>query len=117
VAVRLKTPRHFSYEEALSIFPLVRDLTTDAVRQVAALVRDLEDTEAGSALREELESSQQAIVEQWTSEVEALGPTVKGLWLVDWDCGDGYYCWRYPEPSLAHFHGYDEGFAGRVPIN
>ena len=36
--------------------------------------------------------------------------------LVDWDAGDGYFCWRYPEPALAHFHGYEEGFAGRVPI-
>ena len=42
---------------------------------------------------------------------------VKGLWLVDWDCGDGYYCWRYPEASIAHFHGYDDGFNGRMPIN
>ena len=117
MAVRLKTPRHFSYEEALSIFPIVRDLTADAVRQVAAIVRELENAETGSAHREELESSHQVLVEQWTREIEALGLSVKGLWLVDWDCGDGYYCWRYPEPSLAHFHGYDEGFSGRVPIN
>jgi hypothetical protein len=38
------------------------------------------------------------------------------VWLVDWDSGAGYYCWRYPEESLGHFHGYQEGFAGRVPI-
>ena len=62
-------------------------------------------------------ASLQTIVEQWTREVEALGLEVKGLWLVDWDCGDGYYCWRHPEPSLADFHGDDEGFAARVPIN
>ena len=117
MVVKLKSPRNFSYEEALSIFPVVRDLTADAVQQVAALTRELEGTEAGSPQREELESSHQAIVEQWTREVEALGLEVKGPWLVDWDCGNGYYCWRHPEPSLAHFHGYDEGFASRVPIN
>jgi hypothetical protein len=117
MAVRLKSPRRFSYEEALSIFPVVRDLTEDAVSRVAAVTRELEGTEAGSNQREELETSHQAIVEQWTREIEALGLEVKGPWLVDWDCGDGYYCWRHPEPSLAHFHGYDEGFAHRVPIN
>ncbi|MEO8196089.1 MAG: DUF2203 family protein [Thermoanaerobaculia bacterium] len=117
MAVRLKTPRRFSYEEALAIFPVVRDLTSDAVLQVATITRELESTAAGSTPREELETALQAIVEQWTREVEALGLAVKGLWLVDWDCGDGYYCWRHPEPSLAHFHGYDEGFAHRVPIN
>jgi hypothetical protein len=117
MAVRLRIPRRWSYEEALSIFPVVRDLTADAVQQVAALAREIDDTEAGSTQREELETSHQAIVEQWSREIEDLGLKVKGLWLVDWDCGDGYYCWRYPEASLAHFHGYDEGFANRVPIN
>jgi len=25
------------------------------------------------------------------------GLEVKGLWLVDFDNGSGYYCWRYPK--------------------
>ena len=41
---------------------------------------------------------------------------IKGLWLVDFDSGAGYYCWKYPEPSLDYFHGYEEGFAGRLPL-
>ena len=49
-------------------------------------------------------------------EMEALGLEVKGLWLVDFDSGGGFYCWRWPEPALAHFHTYDEGFDGRTPI-
>jgi len=117
MAVRLKTPRVFSYDEALSVFPVVRDMTAAAVHQIAALTRELEGEEAESARRAELEASHQEIVEQWAREIEAFGLAVKGLWLVDWDCGDGYYCWRYPESSLAHFHGYDEGFASRMPIN
>ncbi|MEO7793223.1 MAG: DUF2203 family protein, partial [Thermoanaerobaculia bacterium] len=115
--VKVRIPRRFSYEEALSIFPVVRDLTAEAVLQVAGVTRELEHTEDGSTQREALETSHQTIVEEWAREIESLGLEVKGPWLVDWDCGDGYYCWRYPEPSLAHFHGYDEGFANRVPIN
>ena len=48
--------------------------------------------------------------------MEALGLEVKGLWLVDFDNGEGYYCWRWPEPDLAYFHGYDEGYSGRIRI-
>ena len=25
-------------------------------------------------------------------------------------------CWRSDEPSVAHFHGYEDGYAGRRPI-
>ncbi|HEX7581257.1 MAG TPA: DUF2203 family protein, partial [Thermoanaerobaculia bacterium] len=35
---------------------------------------------------------------------------------VDFDCGAGYYCWSWPEESLDFFHGYKEGFAGRVRL-
>jgi hypothetical protein len=35
---------------------------------------------------------------------------------VDFDNGVGYYCWCYPEPGITHYHGYSDGFAGRVTI-
>ena len=53
----------------------------------------------------------------WAEEMQSLGIEVKGIWLVDFDSGAGYYCWKYPEPALNHFHGYEEGFAGRLPLN
>ena len=109
--------RVFSYDEALSTFPAVRDLTGAAVRQIEALYNRLQSREEMELRKEELESAYNQIVQTWTDEVTALGCQVKGLWLVDWDSGDGYYCWRFPEDSLAHFHGYKEGFQGRVPVN
>jgi hypothetical protein len=112
-----RSARTWSYDEALATFPVVRDLTAAAVRQIAALAREIEVTDADAERRQELETTHQQVVEQWTREVESLGCEVKGLWLVDWDSGDGYFCWKYPEPSLAHFHDYDSGFAGRVPVN
>ena len=59
----------------------------------------------------------QLIVGKWAAEIIRMGIEVKGLWLIDFDSGSGYYCWRYPEPSLQYFHGYDEGFGGRVKLN
>jgi hypothetical protein len=112
-----RSSRTWSYDEALATFPVVRDLTEAAVKQLEALAHELRTTDESHERRGELESSHREVVEQWTREVESLGCEVKGLWLVDWDSGDGYYCWKYPEPSLAHFHDYESGFAGRVPIN
>ena len=113
----MRSARTWSYDEALSTFPVVRDLTAAAVRQTEALARELLTVEEGSERRQEIETARQQIVEEWTRELESLGCEVKGLWLVDWDSGDGYFCWKHPEPSLAHYHDYESGFAGRVPVN
>jgi hypothetical protein len=56
------------------------------------------------------------VVNGWAEEVQSLGLEAKGLWLVDFDNGQGYYCWCYPEETVRHYHGYEEGFRGRMPI-
>lgn len=108
--------RTFTYREALETFPAVQALTTRAIRRIEALVNRLKSREEMEGRKGELERACQQIVDEWTEEMGRLGCEVKGLWLVDWNCGDGYYCWKYPEETLGHFHGYDEGFEGRVPI-
>ena len=109
--------RLFSYDEALSTFPTVRDLTTAAVRQVEAVVSSVQSREELAARQEELAEICDGIVEAWAREIGDLGCEVKGKWLVDWDSGDGYYCWRFPEKTISFFHTYEEGFSGRMPIN
>lgn len=94
----------FSYEDACALLPEVQRLTDVAVDQIEQL--DEPDPEVC-----------ERIVADWAESVTALGVEVKGLWLVDFDSGGGYYCWRHPEPALEYFHGYDEGFAGRVKLN
>ena len=109
--------RVFSYDEALSTFPTVRDLTTAAVRQVEAVVSSVQSREELLARQAELEETCDGIVLEWARQVAGLGCEVKGRWLVDWDSGDGYYCWRFPEKTISFFHTYEEGFSGRMPIN
>lgn len=109
-------PRVFTYEEALETFPAVRDLTAAAVRQVESIVNRVQSRDEMTDRQDELEEACNRVVQAWSLEILRQGCEVKGLWLVDWDCGDGYYCWKYPEETLSHFHGYEEGFDGRMAI-
>jgi hypothetical protein len=112
-----ESPRLFTYEQALATFPTVFAWTEDAVRQVEALRNRVASREESERRHEELEEVYHEIVRSWSVRVTALGCEVKGAWLVDWDSGGGYYCWRYPEPTLSHYHGYEDGFGGRMPIH
>jgi regulator of sirC expression with transglutaminase-like and TPR domain len=92
----------FTLGQARDALPKVREITAEAVASY--------ESATGA------EEQQQEIVGQWVSRITAMGVEVKGLWLVDFDSGAGYYCWKYPEASLEYFHGYEEGFAGRLPL-
>jgi len=104
--VRPVEKRIFTLGEARSLLTRVKELTSEAAFRYARLGEG-----AG-----EIEEERQEIVRSWAKEILALGCEIKGLWLVDFDSGAGYYCWKYPEPSLDHFHSYEEGFAGRLPL-
>jgi hypothetical protein len=86
------------------------------VAEVEALLEQREAGKGGTLAAEPLDAQIGKLTGDWARAMEALGLDVKGLWLVDFDSGSGYYCWRWPETELAYFHGYEEGFAGRVRI-
>lgn len=98
------------------MLPAVKAFTAEAVRRVEQLAARLQPIPESDPEHARLESAISDVVNQWAAEVQAIGLEAKGLWLVDFDNGEGYYCWCYPEESIAHFHGYDDGFAGRVKI-
>ena len=104
--------RSWSLEAAQTLVPDVRERTRSAVEAVEALAVEPEGGAVDPAVEREIRDR----ISNWAREMDALGLEVKGLWLVDFDNGDGYYCWKYPEVSILHYHGYDEGFAGRMKI-
>ena len=101
--------RKFSYAEAKELLPSVQKLTLAAYERVHRL---LDPAAVSPQTREQAQST----INAWVAEMNSLGLEIKGLWLVDFDNGSGYYCWKHPEPSLDYYHTYDEGFGGRIRI-
>lgn len=116
VAAINKEKRIFSLQEARELLPLVRKITVAAVAQVNNLVTRLENLTDEDPEYDETRSSVDNVVRAWQDNLQRLGCDIKGLWLVDFDNGQGYYCWNYPEDELDHFHGYDESFNARTRI-
>ena len=97
----------FSYEQASVLLPEVRQATEEAYRRVERLAGSRESNAQAEA---------DEVVRAWAQGLLARGLEIKGLWLVDFDNGPGYYCWRYPEERLEFYHSYEEGFGGRMRI-
>lgn len=100
--------RTFTYAEAVALLPEVRHLTELAYGRVESLAPGAGTPETAAQI--------ESIVSEWTRAMAERGIEVKGPWLIDFDSGSGYYCWRHPEQGLLHFHTYEAGFSGRVPI-
>lgn len=109
--------RVFTLGEAQALFPLVNRLTREAYDSLEPVRHRLEVTLPGDPALREAEAEYERIVRRWVGKMDRLGLAVRGLWLVDFDTGDGYLCWRFPELRIAHYHGYQEGFDNRRPLN
>jgi hypothetical protein len=109
--------RRWTLETARELLPDVRARTQRAVAEAEALAEEQALHAEDAVKRGELAERIEAVVTRWAREMEALGLDVKGLWLVDFDSGSGYYCWQWPEERLEFYHGYDEGFTGRGRIH
>lgn len=109
-------PRIFTLAEAEELFPLVRRITQAAHAELEPVRRSLEAMLPTNPKLPLVEKEYEAVVKRWVAKMERLGLVIKGLWLVDFDTGDGYLCWKYPELKLGHYHNYQEGFGGRRPL-
>jgi len=110
-------PRIFTLSEAKSLFPLVRRITHESHEELEPVRRLLEGMLPTNPQIHAVERQYEAIVKRWMSKMERLGLVVKGLWLVDFDTGDGYLCWKFPELKIGHYHPYEEGYGSRRSLD
>lgn len=107
----------FSLEEARSILPVVRRITGEFSAKVELLIARLEtlqlnQTETICALEKQVND----LIQTWNDKIRKLGADPRGLWVVDFNSGEGYYCWKHPEIDILYWHSYEDGYSGRKPL-
>jgi hypothetical protein len=107
----------FSLDEARQLLPRVKHVTADAVRRTESLAAQLHGLGEEDPDHETLSAALRDVVDGWAAEVQLLGPRARGVWLVDFDNGQGYYCWAYPEAGITHYHAYGDAFDVRLGIH
>ncbi|GBF42453.1 hypothetical protein LPTSP2_17400 [Leptospira ellinghausenii] len=110
------TKKIWTLEEAREILPLVRDITKEYYVKASVLADDVRNKMLPENVLESKEEEIGEIIKHWTNEILNLKIDVKGLWLVDFDHGNGFYCWTWGEEDVLYEHGYHEGFRSRKLI-
>ncbi len=115
--IEINRRKIFSIEEANEILPVVLRITMAASQKVQALIDRLDKFDSKDEKRVlEVEEEINSMINAWQAKIEKLGAYPKGLWIADFDNGDGYLCWKYPETEIQFFHRYDQGFSGRIKL-
>ena len=109
----------FTIDEARELLPVIFRITkASAVKVDEMIVRldGLNGTIGNDQLIAQLEEQVNILIQEWQTKIQKLGVMPKGLWIADFDSGDGYYCWKYPERSIDFWHRYDDGFSKRISV-
>lgn len=112
----------FNIEEARTLFPIIFRLTKSYSERVQVLIHKIDavansKNENGIGATEPLEAKAADLIQEWQSKVQKLGGLPNGHWIVDFDSGDGYFCWKYPERSIEYWHHYRDGFSKRIRLS
>src|ERR1035441_9187143 len=131
--------RTFTLREAQSMLPILESLLRKSIES-KALIEEIDqefnelseriflnggtmvDVRVYRARKVQREKAIQ-VAKDTLSEINAIGVQVKDLdiGLLDFPCKvDGeivLLCWRMGEPTISHWHGTEEGYAGRRPID
>jgi hypothetical protein len=131
--------RTFTLREAQSMLPILESLLRRSIES-KALIEEIDrefnelteriflnggtlvNVRACAARKAQREKAIQS-AKDTLSEINAIGVQVKDLdiGLLDFPCKvDGeivLLCWKMGEPTISHWHGTEEGYAGRRPID
>lgn len=112
-----QTDKLFSLKEAKQLLPLVVSITERHKHDLSPIQDRLDKMLSNDPRRASLETKFEQVVSKWKQKIEQLGLNVAGLWMVEFDVGEGYLNWRYPEIGIHHFRDKQSALTDRKRLN
>lgn len=106
----------FTPEMANDLIPALKRFTEQAIEETDFILAKVPYVPEGSPRFKALEKEFDSALYRWIDKVHRLGGYAKDMWLVDFDTGDGYLCWSYPESRMEYFHPYSGGYKTRKKL-
>lgn len=106
--ISIHSHRTFTQEDAESILPVVRRITERAAADASEINEQIRFVPDGEPLHNRLQMQLNSIIRHWAIKISKLGATPRGVWLVDFDAGDGWFSWRHGDETLSFFHPYGD---------
>ena len=108
----------FSLDEAQELLPVVFRITKSYSQKVEGLIERLDSLRGtNETLSTNIETQVNDLIQEWQGKIQKLGALPKGLWIADFDSGDGYFCWKFPERGIEYWHKYTDGYSKRVRVS
>jgi len=114
--IPIHSRRTFTKEEAESILPIIRRVTEGTSAEVAELQEKLKFVPPSEPLYDRIYSSIELAIRRWAVKISKLGCEPRGIWLVDFDAGEGWYTWRLGDDELCFFHSHEAPRGSLTPI-
>lgn len=102
--ITINSRRTFTQRDAEELLPVVRRITERAATMVQDIQEQLRWIPSEEPLYKRLSAKLESEIRIWAAKVSRLGCEPCGIWLVDFDAGDGWFSWRYGEDNLNFFH-------------
>ena len=106
----------FNLAEAKGLLSLVQSITQKHQEELTPIQDRLNKMLSNDPRRNSIEHEYEKIVSRWKAKVEKLGASVHGLWVVEFNVGEGALSWRYPELGLKHFRRNGDGYTNRIKL-
>ena len=106
----------FDLAEAKALLPTVAKITQGHYQNWLPIKLRLQKMLSNDPRRARLECEYESQVDQWRAKIKRVGALPVGLWVVDFDVGEGSLNWQFPELSLAFFRPNDAPRAGRIKL-